>query len=138
LKGNDFMTQDGLTLALINDYRRTAEQLQTGIAVPPDTLNKYHGTTGILLAHVVQSLWSQAELEARIDTSLRRHIEDCPHRRDLDSAKPATSFRDVLLEHARLIIVCLTLVLTSAIVLGRVQEIAAVIDRVVMRSEGLR
>lgn len=120
------MTDKSVTLALLTEYERTADLLCSGAVVSPEMLARYHGTTGVLLARVVQSLWSQAQLEERIDSSLRRHVESCPYQSHPPPKSP-NSFRDVLLEHARLLIVCLTLVLISAIALGRVQEIGAAI-----------
>lgn len=125
------MTDKSVTLALLTEYERTADLLCSGAVVSPEMLARYHGTTGVLLARVVRTLWSQSELDAAIDARLLLHGSECKKRCE----SQAKTWREAMLQNARAIIIGATIIILAAIALGRVSEIAAVIDRVVMRSE---
>ena len=126
------MTEDNFTMALLADYERTADLLRSGAAISSETLAKYHGTTGVLLAQVVRSLWTQARLEEQIDVRVARHEAECKKR-----CPPSTprTWREALIDNTKSIIIALTIVTLAAIALGRVQEIGDTINRFIVKSE---
>ena len=50
------MPDDDLTNTLLTEYESTAELLQKGVNVSAETMNKYHGMTGRLLAATMRNL----------------------------------------------------------------------------------
>lgn len=129
------MTDDKFTLALLADYERTADMLRSGVTVSAESLAKYHGTTGVLLAQVVRSLWTQTRLEEQMGAMLVRHESECKQK--CSTAVPRT-WREALIDNIKSIIVALTIIALAAIALGRVQEIGDTINRFIVKSEVTR
>lgn len=112
------MDDDPLTNTLMTEYEATADMLQKGVNVGTETLNKYHGMTGKLLAATMRNLWSQQELEEQIDKRVQKKCETCAR-----ASASSVGWLDVAKQKAGLIIICVTIILSMAILCNRVNEL---------------
>ena len=111
------MDDDSLTNTLLTEYESTAELLQKGVNVSAETMNKYHGMTGRLLAATMRNLWSQQELEEQIDKRVQKKCETC-NRVTVDG-----TWGEIIKRKASLLIVCVTVIVSLAIVCNRVDDL---------------
>ena len=88
------MGHDEMTVTLLADYKATAENLQKGVNVTAETMNRYHGMTGTLLATCVTQLWSQAELDKTIDERQEARCRSCPNTQTVNAWKAQQSQDD--------------------------------------------
>jgi len=112
------MSNDEPTNILLDEYVRTAKGLQEGLNVSPETMARYHGITGQLLAQAIRSLWTQEQLDDKIRKAvgvfLSAHMAECAELR-----KRATlTLRGLLCANFKFILVCLTIIIV-AITTGR-------------------
>jgi hypothetical protein len=107
------MSNDEPTNILLDEYVETAKRLQGGVNITPETMARYHGMTGQLLAHALRSLWTQEQLDRKITDAasklLCNHLAECAELR----RKTTQSFRGMFIANFRFILVCLTIVLTA-------------------------
>ena len=71
------MSDDEKTDILLGEYEATAANLVKGVNVCPETMNRYHGITGQLLAHVIRSLWTQQDLQTQVENLIAAKCEKC-------------------------------------------------------------
>lgn len=71
------MSEDEKTNILLGEYEATAENLRKGVNVCPETMSRYHGITGQLLAHVIRSLWTQQDLQTQIENLISAKCAKC-------------------------------------------------------------
>lgn len=85
------MSEDEKTNILLGEYEATAANLIKGVNVCPETMNRYHGITGQLLAHVIRSLWTQQDLQAQIETLISAKCAKCERTMSVNVAQGKAS-----------------------------------------------
>lgn len=117
------MPDEELTDKLLTDYEATAENLQHQVNVSQETMNRYHGMTGMLLAQCVRSLWSQRELDDQIDKRMEEHCKNCRNR-------VAQSWLELVKLNFRLIVICVA-VIVSALATRKLPDLGTLVKAVV-------
>lgn len=112
------MSDDPMTATLLTEYEATADNLQHGVNVSTETMQRYHGMTGRLLAQTIRSLWSQQELDAQIDARVSARCATCGK----TAAAPA-SLTGILTQNAKTIIVCITILGSVACLTGNFDKL---------------
>jgi hypothetical protein len=110
------MSNDEPTNILLDEYVETAKRLQGGVNITPETMARYHGMTGQLLAHALRSLWTQEQLDRKIAEAASKlvcnHMAECSALRQKETRATQT-LRGVLVGNFRFILVCVTIILTA-------------------------
>jgi hypothetical protein len=91
-------SDENISNALLSEYESTADNLQHGVNVTVETMQRYHGMTGKLLASALRSLWSQQELDEQIDKRVSARCATC------DKAKDTVTWGWVVKSYGRTII----------------------------------
>lgn len=122
------MSHDEQTDILLSDYEQTAGNLCAGVNVSNETMQRYHGMTGRLLAQTVRSLWTQRELEATIDARVKQRCQDCVQSRATPPMQTpghgwGDAARGLLAQNARLLVICGTVVICWALSQGQIREL---------------
>ena len=111
---------DDLTKQLLTDYIATAENLQHGVNVSLESMNRFHGMTGKLLAHTIENLWTQQELDAQIDERVSKRCAACDKAKEV--AVPTTAW-GVFCANFRTIFIGVTIMVSVATACGRLSEL---------------
>lgn len=124
---------------LMDQYVRTAEMLREGQQVAETTLQQFHGTTGLLLAEIYSNLWTQGELQEMMRSMIKEHNRECRQDKHWGGRSLAGegwtrgTFMErlggALIDNIRLILVCVTVVVTAAIVWQQLPQLGAMIER---------
>ena len=122
------MDDDAINNALLAEYRKTAQLLVDGVNIGTDTMNRYHGTTGLLLAATMRNLWSQQELDEQIDKRVAEKCKACPNQSFIErmrsgEAGPQQSWMAIAKQNARLIIIGITVVISLAIIFDKLDDL---------------
>jgi len=114
------MGTDELMNCLIDRYERKAEELSKSL----DQTEQYHGTTGVLLVHVVKNLFSKQDISTQVteitDRVIAAHVASCEAIRRTQSE---LTIRGVVLRNFRLIVVCVTVILGSGMIFGKLPDL---------------
>lgn len=71
------MSHEDFMSDIFKAYQDTAMRLYKGEGVTADEMLRYHGITGMMLTRIASSLWSQEELELKIDTRMKMKCTEC-------------------------------------------------------------
>lgn len=114
---------------LLDQYVRTAAALREGRQVSSEAMSQFHGTTGLLLAEIYGDLWTQGELREMMMGMIREHHRDCRQQQSVGGKTLGERLGDALIENARLIVVCVTVVVVAAIMWQQLPQLGQMIDR---------
>ena len=144
------MGQDELLKTALIGYEITAGKLSRNEAVSEEELRKFLGLTGMLSVKMMQQLWTQEELEKKIEDGVKTRCATCDNKKTIDALvlavqKPTlvqatqahepqnvrTMLAVAFAENMKTFIICvvtaLSVAIIAAIVSGRIAEVAAAV-----------
>lgn len=145
------MGQDELLKTALIGYEITAGKLSRNEAVSEEELRKFLGLTGMLSVKMMQQLWTQEELEKKIEDGVKSRCATCDNKKTIDALvlavqkptlvqatqahEPPQNVRTMLAvafaENMKTFIICvvtaLSVAIIAAIVSGRIAEVAAAV-----------
>lgn len=128
------MPDDDLTDKLLTDYEAVAENLQHQVNVSQETMNRYHGMTGVLLAQCIRSIWTQKQLDEQVDLRITEKCKTCPNSAFIAQLKEqgaaSQSLKTLALQNFKLIVICLT-VIVSALATRKLPDLTTVVKALV-------
>jgi len=121
---------------LLGKYVATARKLQDGQHVAADAMLEFHGTTGLLLAHMYGQLWSKSELSDTINTTIDEKCAACKAARAIVASQAAPApveqplrvqFARALCENVKTLAICIAVILTAAIAFNQLPALGDLI-----------
>lgn len=129
------MAPDQMTATLLTEYKEMAERLRRGEVIPAVDMSRYHGLTGLILVNTVLGLWSRDQLSIEIEAKIKAHCDslhsiaqDEKERRHT-AATPFT-WTKFFADNAKVLIICVTIVITSAVIFNQLQKLGEFVNRV--------
>lgn len=121
------MSDDPMLMTMLEEHERTADNLVKGVNVSNETMQRYHGLNGKLLAQTIRNLWTQQQLEAQIDQRVSARCATCKKTEDAP-----TTLLGMVAANAKTILVCLTVLGGLACLTGNFDKL---VDGVTRMSE---
>lgn len=119
----------------LEPYVATAKKLQSGDQLSEDTMARFHGTTGLLLADIYKDLWSQEELRGFMRSMIDEHHTACALR-SRTAALPSVAREGfqaqligALIDNLRVILICATVIVVAAIIWQQLPQLGAMIEQ---------
>lgn len=123
----------------LEPYVATAKKLQSGDQLSEDTMARFHGTTGLLLADIYKDLWSQEELRGFMRGMIDEHQAACMLRSPTLAAPTTVSvtrpgglqaqLAGALIDNLRVILICATVIVVAAIIWQQLPALGQMIER---------